>query len=94
MKRILAHIVHYKLHREHFPQFLETLNTLMFKTPEGTHLVNKYDIQTTLQTLTTLDMPLSETSYAYVDALLYRIEEIIVHELLFNTHTPKVMKTG
>ena len=85
MKQLLTRIIDYKLNPYNFPTFVDTLTTLVDESPESRTIVHKDELQQWLKELRTRrsNQTLSETDQEIIEAILYKIEELLVYEMVF-----------
>ncbi|MDP3335055.1 MAG: hypothetical protein Q8Q56_05495 [Alphaproteobacteria bacterium] len=85
MKQLLTRIIEYKLNPYDFPVFVNTLTTLVKDSPESKMMYHKDELHLWLNELRTRrsNQPLSENDHEVIEGILYKIEELIVHEMVF-----------
>ena len=86
MKQLLSRIVEYKLNPVNFNRFVITLNETLKTYPEVKKLYYQDGINEWIQNLKVYshNKPLSVDEHEKIDAILYRIEELIVYEMILN----------
>jgi hypothetical protein len=89
MKHLLTLIVSYKLNPNNFDHFIETLHSEVKKLYDTQQLYYYDEINCWLNELRAFKQKdvFSDTDHEIIDALLYRIEELLVYEQMFKPST-------
>lgn len=87
MKHLIARIIAYKLNPVNFNQFIKTLTEELQTAPEVKTLYDQSDLDEWIQQLSIFSHhnTCSEEDHEMIDAILYRIEELLVHEMIFKS---------
>lgn len=93
MKHLLTLIVSYKLSPYNFDHLIETLHSEIKKLSDTQQLYYYDDISYWLNELLAFKQQevFSAADQEIVDALLYRIEELLVYELMFKPTTKPIV---
>lgn len=87
MKHLLARIIAYKLNPVNFNHFLKALTAEVQTAPEVKSFYDQSDLDEWIQQLSVFSHhnTRSEEDHERIDAILYRIEELLVHEMIFKS---------
>jgi ribosome assembly protein YihI (activator of Der GTPase) len=92
MKQLLARIIAYKLNPVNFNHFIKTFTEEVKTSPEVKKVYYQNDLNEWIQKLNVIghDNTLSDEDHEIIDAILYRIEELLVHEIMFKPNRVSV----
>jgi hypothetical protein len=92
MKQMLSRIIAYKLNLVNFNHFIKTVAEEVKTSPEVKTLFYQDDLNKWVQQLSVFshNNTLSEEDHERIEAILYRIEELLVHEMMFKPNRVSV----